>query len=85
MPSPMVWFGRRLRILRSERLLSQEQLAEICGLPRSFIARVERAETKITLDHIAIIAAGLKSAAPKALRDGPETNRLRRPRRKAKD
>ena len=46
-PKLSVLFGQRIRELRLQRgLTSQEQLAELAGVHRTFIGRVERGETK---------------------------------------
>lgn len=52
-------FGARVRRLRVDRGLSQEQLAEAAGLHRTYIGSVERGERNISLDQIYRIAAGL--------------------------
>lgn len=45
-------FGERIRHLRTEKGLSQEQLAELADLHRTFIGRIERGETNVTLENI---------------------------------
>ena len=53
-------FGERVRQVRLQKgITSQEYLAELSGLHRTFIGRVERGETNITLENIRKIAAGL--------------------------
>jgi len=52
-------FGERIRTLRTERGLSQEQLAELADLHRTFIGRIERGETNVTLENIKRLAKGL--------------------------
>jgi transcriptional regulator with XRE-family HTH domain len=42
-------FGRRVRQLRREKELSQEQLAHLAGLHRAEVGFVERAEREIGL------------------------------------
>lgn len=60
MPSALVLFGRQLRELRLDRKLSQEKLAELCGVHRNYIGRVERAETNMKFDRVIKLSAGLK-------------------------
>jgi len=52
-------FGLRVQILRKQRNLSQEKLAERAGLHRTYIGMIERAEKNITLRNIAKIAEAL--------------------------
>lgn len=49
-----------LRRIRSERNLSQDELADICGLHRTFIGGIERAERNITIATLEKIADSLK-------------------------
>lgn len=53
-------FGQRVQELRKERNLSQEQLAELAGVHRTYIGMIERAEKNITLRNIEKIALALK-------------------------
>lgn len=53
-------FGSRVRIIRQENRLSQEALALLCGLDRTYIGSVERGERNISLVNIYIIANALK-------------------------
>lgn len=52
-------FGKRLRELRLEVGLSQENLALNCDLDRSYVGQVERGEKNISLVNIYKIAKGL--------------------------
>ena len=52
-------FGDKVRSLRKERKLSQEQLAEKAGLHRTYIGMIERGEKNITLTNIEKIAKAL--------------------------
>ena len=52
-------FGERLKQLRKEKGLSQEQLAEKANLHRTYIGMIERAEKNITLLNIEKIANAL--------------------------
>ena len=63
--------AQRVRLLRTNRGWSQEVLAELSGLNRSYIGAVERAEHNIGLDNIERIAHALETSLP-ALLDGEE-------------
>ena len=52
-------FGARMRALRNQRGLSQEELAFFCNLDRTYIGSVERGERNISLVNIHTIAAAL--------------------------
>lgn len=51
--------GQRIRNHRMQMKLSQEELAEKCGLHPTYIGQVERGEKNATLESISKIAAGL--------------------------
>ena len=53
-------FGEKVRELRKERGLSQEQLAFDADLHRTYIGMIERAEKNVTLINIEKIAKALK-------------------------
>ena len=53
-------FGQRVQELRKDRNLSQEQLADLAGVHRTYIGMIERAEKNITLCNIERIAKALK-------------------------
>ena len=52
-------FGTNVQKYRKERQLSQEKLAELAGLHRTYIGMIERAEKNITLCNIEKIAKAL--------------------------
>ncbi|MBN4079517.1 helix-turn-helix transcriptional regulator [Beggiatoa alba] len=52
-------FGQRVRRYRKLRKLSQEDLAALCKLHRTYIGSVERGERNITLINAEKIAAAL--------------------------
>ncbi len=53
-------FGDKVRDLRKQRNLSQEELADKAGLHRTYIGMIERAEKNITLLNIEKIANSLE-------------------------
>jgi len=53
-------FGNRVRELRVAKGLSQEELADLAGVHRTYIGMIERAEKNITLANIKRIADALK-------------------------
>jgi len=52
-------FGRRLKVLRVERDLSQEELGEAAGMHRTFIGRLERGEAGMNVDRLPDLARAL--------------------------
>lgn len=64
-----VEFGKRVRKLRDQQGLSQEALADRCGVHWTFLGQVERGQRSIRLDNILRIAAGL-GVQPGELLDG---------------
>lgn len=62
-PSPdpcCVDFGRRLRRLRQERDLSQEQLAHIAQLDRTYVSSCEAGRRNATIKTITRLAEALQ-------------------------
>jgi transcriptional regulator with XRE-family HTH domain len=53
-------FGLKVAALRKEAKVSQEALADRCGLARSYMSRIERGNANPSLDAIEILAGGLK-------------------------
>ena len=56
---PKKKFGNNIRHLRTSFGWSQEKLAEVCGLHRTYIGAVERGERNISLENIVVIARAL--------------------------
>ena len=52
--------GFRIRELRTSRGLTQAQLAESCGLHRTFIGSVERGERNVAVLNLRLIAKSLR-------------------------
>ncbi len=53
-------FANRLKKLRTERNLSQEDLALLCNIDRTYIGRIERTERNPSLEVLQKIADGFE-------------------------
>jgi transcriptional regulator with XRE-family HTH domain len=60
-------FAANLRHHRDEAGLSQEALAELCGLHRTEISLLERCKRSPRLETIVILSRGLELASPSLL------------------
>jgi len=54
-------FGENVRIKRLQQNLTQEQLAEMSDLHRTYIGAIERGERNVSLNNIVLIAHALKA------------------------
>jgi transcriptional regulator with XRE-family HTH domain len=52
-------FGRRLRLLRIERDLTQEEVGKAAGMNRTFIGKLERGQTGMNVDRLDDLAQAL--------------------------
>jgi transcriptional regulator with XRE-family HTH domain len=59
----MLAFGAHLRVLRLERGLTQEQLADAAELHWTYIGQIERGERNLTLKNVLRLARGLGVSA----------------------
>lgn len=61
-------FGAKVRMLRHKRELSQEALADLCGLDRTYVGGIERGERNPSLRNIARLAASLRVSLTELMR-----------------
>ena len=65
----LVKFGEKVRKERKRKGLSQEKLAEIADVHRTYIGMIERAEKNITLVNITKIASALNLTIEELFKD----------------
>lgn len=58
--SRLVAFGEKVRQIRKEKGLSQEALADLAGIDRSYMGHIERGGQNITLTKVHQIAEALE-------------------------
>ena len=63
----LIQFGERIRELRKEKNLSQEELAFKADLHRTYIGMIERAEKNITLLNVEKLSTALEIETYKLL------------------
>lgn len=66
--------SQKLRMLRLEQGLSQEQLASMAGLHRTYVGSVERGERNISIDNIEKLANALGCNITKLLEKDNDEN-----------
>ncbi|MCW8336735.1 helix-turn-helix domain-containing protein [Vibrio paucivorans] len=64
-------FARNLINQRTKSALSQHKLSELCGFDKNYIGMLERAERRVTLEKVYILAARLECSLSDLL---PEEN-----------
>jgi transcriptional regulator with XRE-family HTH domain len=62
-------FARNLKEIRAKRGLSQEELADIAGLHRTYVGSVERGERNISIDNMERLASALNVQIQDLLND----------------
>ena len=58
-PNILIRFGQTVRNIRLKQNISQEELAERCGLHRTYISDVELGKRNVSLENIDRIAKSL--------------------------
>jgi len=59
-PRPAIILGQRIKALRNERGLTQEELADRASFHRNFIVLIEKGERNFTLRTMFALAAALE-------------------------
>jgi transcriptional regulator with XRE-family HTH domain len=62
-----VRFGERLRRIREKQGVSQEKLADLAGLHRTYVSSVERGQRNISLQNIEKLAKALAVSMAKLM------------------
>ncbi|MGO0305250.1 helix-turn-helix domain-containing protein [Endozoicomonas acroporae] len=57
---PVINFGKRVRDLRDSRAITQDELAHLAGMDRSYVGQIERGEKNITIRNIHKLANALQ-------------------------
>ena len=68
--------GLQVRVLRTARELTQDQLADLAGLDRTYISRVERGAHNITVLTLVRVAQALDVAPGELLDSAAEDSRF---------
>ena len=61
--------AENLRVLRLAAHISREELAELCGLHRTYISDIERCNRNVSIDNIEKIAKALHITASDLLKE----------------
>ena len=73
--TPLQILGQRIREMRKERDLTQEDLAHESDIDRSYIGGVERGERNLSFDKLCQIACALRCDVAALTKNLPETPR----------
>ena len=73
--------GRRIRDLRSQRGLSQERFADLCGVHRTYMGHLERGEKNVSINSIVRVSEALEVTLAELFAgiDGERSAALRTP------
>jgi transcriptional regulator with XRE-family HTH domain len=66
------WFGLRLRKIRQSKFLSQEELAGLAGIDRTYVGGVERGERNLSLLNIKKLSDALEIKPSELFDDSDE-------------
>ncbi len=66
---PEAALGKAIKIRRVEADFSQEQLAELCGIDRTYMSNIERGKRQPSMKTLRTIANALKTKTSELLQD----------------
>lgn len=78
-------FGNRIRYLRTQENLSQDQLSYITGFHRTYIGMIERGERNISLTNMAIFAKAFNLTIDELLKFNDSKDLLKKYKLKTED
>lgn len=67
-------FATNVKAIRLQKNISQEKLAELTGLHRTYISAIERERRNISIDNIQKIAEALDVEAPVLFMETPNAS-----------
>ncbi len=74
-PSLRATLAENVRAFRKEHGFSQEELADLCELHRTYIGSVEREERNVSLSTLEVLARALRVSVPELLTPRAEYDR----------
>ena len=77
-PTLRAILAANIREFRQQHGLSQEQLADLCELHRTYIGSVERGERNVSLSTLEVLATALRIGVPELLTSRTAVDRKRR-------
>jgi transcriptional regulator with XRE-family HTH domain len=69
-PAALQFLAENLRAYRAKVGISQEELAHQCGLHRTYVGSIERAERNVTVATLSMLARVMKVEVPVLLTRG---------------
>jgi transcriptional regulator with XRE-family HTH domain len=64
--------AQNIRAYRLVKELSQEDLADMCGLHRTYVGSIERSERNVTISSLEVLAKALGVSVPELLTGKPK-------------
>lgn len=71
--------AQNVRSLRKAKGMSQEELADLCDIHRTYIGSVERCERNVTLSTLEVLATALDVSIPQLLTLTADDTKNRKP------